>query len=68
MLMNTQLHWIIGTSANLASCVLSKTTYLVQKFTGWNVYGSWMRGIVNEVDDMLCELMIRYDHREDPIF
>jgi hypothetical protein len=65
---NTQLHWLIGTAANVTSCLISKTMYLLHKHIGWNVYSSPLASTVNEVDDILCDLMITYDHRDYPIF
>ena len=38
------------------------------KYAGWNVYASPLASTVNEVDDLLGDLMLAYDHREDPIF
>lgn len=66
--MNIQMRWLTGTVANLTSCLIHKTSYLLYKYTGWNVYASPLASTVNEVGDLLCELMIAYDHREDPIF
>jgi len=66
--MITQIHWFIGTSANVTSCLVFKASYLLYKYTGWNVYESWLASTANEVEDLLCELMITYDHRDDPIF
>ena len=66
--MNTQIHWLIGTAANVTSCLIHKTSYLLYKYAGWNVYASPLASPVNEVDDLLGDLMLAYDHREDPIF
>ena len=65
---NDRVRWVIGTSANIAACLLIKATNLLQKI-GWNVYGfETTRSVINCVDDFLGDLMIEYDHREDPIF
>jgi hypothetical protein len=66
---NDKVRWIIGTAANLISCAICKVDRTVKYLFGFDVYRSdTMRPVMNWLDNNLEDLMIEYDHRNDPIF
>ena len=66
---NDKVRWIIGTAANLLACAQFRVDRAIKQIFGFDLYRSeTTRPIMDWLDNSLIDVMIEYDHREDPIF
>lgn len=66
---NDKVRWVIGTTANLVACVQFRVDRAIKQIFGFDLYRSkTTRPFMDWLDSNLIDVMIEYDHREDPIF
>ncbi len=66
---NDKVRWVIGTVANLLACVQFRVDRALKHIFGFDLYRSeTTRPFMDWLDNSLIDVMIEYDHREDPIF
>lgn len=66
---NDKVRWVIGTVANMMSCAEFRIDRAIRRIFGFDLYRSeTTRPFMDWLDNSLIDVMVEYDHREDPIF